>query len=477
MKILKSIVLSAFMMLAVSVSAQQKTIHLLHVNDMHAYLDRAAALGGIIDSLRALYPELLVLSAGDNRTGNPVNDEFKETNRPMMEVMNAFGVAASAIGNHEFDGKISGYKANAQVAKFPFICANIRVPESAGFKIDPYKIFDVDGVKVSVLSVVAINARGIPDCLADNVKSLSFTDPVEEILHYEDILDKESDVQILLPHMGIENDSVYAFQLKKYDAILGGHSHTYIPSNTRYNGIIVTQNINKMQYCSLVTITVENGEAVNVNSQIISVDATKLRNKEIEKMVEGFNDNPFLQEKVGEFSKPINNVFEMGSMVTDGQRYASGADITIQNYGGVRFETHDAGVFSRKDALMLDPFGNRMHVYRVSGAEVKKILEDAYYNDDKRQPFTSGMSYVMHIDKKTKEIKSLEIFNEKSKKIKPKKTYTFSCNNYVVSISKTIKDREPIRVDEKSVDCLMKYLGDKSPLDYTNITRNKIIED
>ncbi|MBQ5541230.1 MAG: bifunctional metallophosphatase/5'-nucleotidase, partial [Bacteroidales bacterium] len=57
--------LTAFLAFSLSLSAQKKTVQVLALNDMHAYLDRAAALGGVIDSLRAINPNLLVLSAGD----------------------------------------------------------------------------------------------------------------------------------------------------------------------------------------------------------------------------------------------------------------------------------------------------------------------------------------------------------------------------------------------------------------------------
>ena len=72
----KSIVAAMLIAMSLNVTAQNKEIHFVAINDIHACMDRSAALGGVIDSLRALYPNLMVLSAGDNRTGDPVSDMY-----------------------------------------------------------------------------------------------------------------------------------------------------------------------------------------------------------------------------------------------------------------------------------------------------------------------------------------------------------------------------------------------------------------
>ena len=76
--------------------AQRREIHILSVNDMHAKLENMPRLAAIVDSLRATDPQLLVFAAGDNRTGNPYNDQFKPTSFPMVAFMNFIGFDASA---------------------------------------------------------------------------------------------------------------------------------------------------------------------------------------------------------------------------------------------------------------------------------------------------------------------------------------------------------------------------------------------
>ena len=85
--------------------AEKKEVHILSANDMHAAIEAFPQLSAIADSLRALYPSLLVFSAGDNRTGNPLNDRYSIGGYPMVALMNQVGFDASTLGNHEFDSR------------------------------------------------------------------------------------------------------------------------------------------------------------------------------------------------------------------------------------------------------------------------------------------------------------------------------------------------------------------------------------
>jgi 5'-nucleotidase len=46
---------------------------ILAVNDMHAAIDRFPKVVALVDSMRTIYPDLLLFAVGDNRTGNPAN--------------------------------------------------------------------------------------------------------------------------------------------------------------------------------------------------------------------------------------------------------------------------------------------------------------------------------------------------------------------------------------------------------------------
>ena len=145
-KFIRTVLLGLVLSVVCSAYGQKQEVHILAVNDMHATIEAFPKLAAIADSLRKLYPSLLVFSAGDNRTGNPLNDMYEVSSYPMVSLMNQVGFNATAVGNHEFDVKslapLMGY------SNFSYICANMFPSPEAGLNIVPTKVFDVNGIKV-----------------------------------------------------------------------------------------------------------------------------------------------------------------------------------------------------------------------------------------------------------------------------------------------------------------------------------------
>ena len=474
---LKSFVAALLIVSALGASAQKKEIHFVAINDIHACMDNSAALGGVIDSLRALYPNLMVFSAGDNRTGDPVSDMYMEPSRPITEVMNAIGVNASTIGNHEFDNNISGFRRQTELSKFPYICCNTKFPDSMNVKVDPYKIFEVEGVKIGVIGVVQINPeRGIPDCHIDNCRGVIFTDPHTAIDKYVDVVRKQCDIEILLSHEGCDYDSVSAMKFPQIDIIMGGHNHILMRPNNIYNGVLITQSNNKMRNFHHITVTMEDGKIISKKSEVIQVQYSKLRNQKIADMVKKFaDDNPILTEVLCKNLKPIKGYEKLGCLMADGQRYGCGTKIALQNGGGVRFNTFNSDKFTVMDILKLDPFGNIMFIFKLKGSEVIEVLKSFPPNDVSLEGYTSGCSYEMTVDTRDhKKVLDIKVFDEKGKPLKPNKTYTVAVNSYTASIIPLLKKKEYKDTHKKSSDCIREFLIKKGEVDYSNTVRSVV---
>ena len=168
-------------MMAATMQAQTREIHILSGNDLHANIDNMPMLAAIADSLRGIDNQLLVFSAGDNRTGNPVNDLYSIPTYPMTALMNFIGFDASAFGNHEFDNKQKGLSTVLATSNFPYICANMKADDELNVHPLPYKIFEIEGVKIGVLGVVQLGAHDIPDAHPDYLVGMHFS-PVEETI-------------------------------------------------------------------------------------------------------------------------------------------------------------------------------------------------------------------------------------------------------------------------------------------------------
>lgn len=198
---MKKNILFVFLMLATVAMAERKQVAILSVNDMHANMEKMPVLADIVDSVRAIYPNLLVLSAGDNRTGSPINDQYRIPAYPMVAMMNAIGFDATALGNHEFDSGVEGLGRLINLAHFRHLCANVEEPQKHGLNVLPYQFFDLNGIRVGVLSVVQLSDRGTPSVHPNKIVGLKFLNEKETIAKYKWMRD-ECDLNILLDHSG-----------------------------------------------------------------------------------------------------------------------------------------------------------------------------------------------------------------------------------------------------------------------------------
>lgn len=452
----------------------QKQVHILSVNDMHANIDNMPKLAAVADSLRSLYPELIILSGGDNRTGNPYNDRNAEPSRPMTELMNAIGFNASAIGNHEFDANIEGLRTQINRSRFPYLCANVFLPDTMRTHVYPYRFIDANGVRIGLLGGIQINSANIPDCHIDRIKGVTFRNIDDVIPDYE-WMRSQCDIFILLSHNGYLADSITAMKYPFLDAIIGGHSHTKIDGAKYHNGVMVTQAKNKVQFATLSTFEVNEGKVTAKSARLINVGTNSSENKEVKALVETFQDSPVLRQALTQVASPFNTKEELGNMEMDALIAETGADIAIQNGGGVRYDTHDVGPFTVYDLLALDPFGNNAIIYEMTGKEVADFIMNDFDVDEKQIPIVGGIRYVMKIDKETKHPKSIKIELLDGNKFSEKATYKMVTNSYAKSISTSPKTDQGTDLQMPCSDYVERWLRKQQSLNYTDSSRAKVI--
>ena len=126
---------------------KEQKLYVVSTIDMHANIDNFPQMAALIDSLRSVHPDLLLFGAGDNRSGNPINDRYAEPTKPLYELMNAVGFDLSTFGNHEWDGGPLGLRQVLGWANFPFVCANVTFDDTLQMpNHSPYVIFERNGL-------------------------------------------------------------------------------------------------------------------------------------------------------------------------------------------------------------------------------------------------------------------------------------------------------------------------------------------
>ncbi|MEO1712189.1 MAG: metallophosphatase [Bacteroidota bacterium] len=236
---------------------------ILHTNDVHSRIDPFPTDGGpyagqggilaresMIRKIRTEEQRLLLLDAGDVFQGTPYFNLFG--GEIELKAMAALGYDAATLGNHDFDGGLKGLVKVLPHANFPFLNVNYSFDNTPlEGRIKPYKIFDLDGLRVGVFGV-GIELEGlVPPRLYGDVQ---YQDPVQPAnatarwLRYEE----DCDFVICLSHLGYKSwsdqikDPHFAAASEEIDLILGGHSHTFmekpdIVRNTKGHPVIINQ--------------------------------------------------------------------------------------------------------------------------------------------------------------------------------------------------------------------------------------------
>jgi 5'-nucleotidase len=454
----KNILLSLLMFVALTLSAQERReLHILSINDPHAAMEQFPRLGFVADSLRTLYPDLLILSAGDNRSGDPINDMFEIPAYPVVALMNQIGFHATVIGNHEYDSNQDGLARLINLSAFSTLCANMEPDPKWKMHVKPYQVFDCGGIFVGVIGITALGSMGIPESHPARLTDIKFMDPLETIRKYQ-FLREKCDVILLLSHLGFETDVKFSAELPWVDIIIGGHSHTQLDGGEMHNGILITQNGKSIPYATHSTLVLQGGKIVEKKAERIAVKGMPGENKTVAELVRYFSENPVFKRVLAVAETPFENREELGCMVCDAYLAETGADISYQNAGGVRIENHPAGDMTMGDVMKMDPFQNDLVELHVTGKELAEMLISCYDNDKQRFPYVSGITCDIVIDPATQKIKKLTLNGKDGKKLNLKKTYHVVGNSYSVAVSPTNRADQGRSMGITTPDVIKNYL-------------------
>ena len=462
----KIITFSLFLFVALTLSAQdRRELHILSINDPHAAIEQFPRLGYIADSLRALYPDLLILSAGDNRSGDPINDMFEIPAYPMVALMNQIGFHATAVGNHEFDSNQEGLARLIGLGTFSTLCANMEPDPKWKMHVKPYQIFDCGGISVGVLGITALGSMGIPESHPARLTDIKFMEPLETIQKFQFLRDK-CDVVLLLSHLGYTSDVQFSAELPWVDIIVGGHSHTQIQGGEMHNGILITQNSKSVPFATHSTLVLAGGKVVEKKAELIAVKGMPGENKTVAELVRYFSENPAFKRVLAVAETPFDNREELGCMVCDAYLAETGADLSYQNAGGVRIENHPAGDMTVGDVMKMDPFQNDLVEVHVTGKELAEMLVSCYDNDKQRFPYVGGMTCEVVIDPATQKVKKITLFDLNGKKLNLKKTYRVVSNSYTVAVSPTNRADQGQSVGITTPDIIKNYLEHQKKISF-----------
>src|SRR5213593_1875915 len=189
-------------------------LRVLAINDLHGALEPqtwpwsggravggAPALKAWFDTLsRVCHCTTVRLDGGDEMQGTLLSN-FGH-GRAAVAALNAFGIDAAAIGNHEFDWSVDTLRARMAEAHYRFLAANIT--DTAGTArpdwAEPFAVIERGGVRVAVigLALPATPTNTAPR----NVRGLAFGDGARAVRRVLPQARAAADYVIVLAHVG-----------------------------------------------------------------------------------------------------------------------------------------------------------------------------------------------------------------------------------------------------------------------------------
>ncbi|MCF1710457.1 5'-nucleotidase/apyrase family protein [Tabrizicola sp. J26] len=422
------------------------TLHILHINDFHSRLEPinkfdstcsaeddaegkcfggvarvAAKINELRDSITAAGGNVIVLDAGDQSQGSLFYTTYKGAAEADFMAMIDFD--AMAVGNHEFDNGPEGLAVFLDKADTPVISGNLDVSQSnlLNGRLQKHVVLDVGGQKIGIVSALATDT---PETSSPG-PTVIFKDDIDSLKGEVAELQAAGVNKIIaLEHVGYVRDQKIAAEVPGLDAVVGGHSHTYLSSSdpeasgpypTMVKGpegtdVPVVQAYAYSKYLGHLELTFDDdGKLISAKGGPILLDAS-------------VKPDPAYVAKVAELAKPLEEVrakvVAEAAVPIDGQRETcrqqecqmgnlvaeamldrvkdQGVTIAIQNGGGVRASI-DAGPITMGEVLTVLPFQNTLSTFETTGATIIAALENGVSQVEEgagRFPQVAGLKYT-----------------------------------------------------------------------------------
>jgi 5'-nucleotidase/UDP-sugar diphosphatase len=371
-------------------------ITILHTNDMHARaIEGKAEIGysriaTLVADAKAANPNTLVLDAGDALHGLPFAN--LEQGASIVKLMGASGYDYMTTGNHDYNYGLARLLELQKQASFKILAANVYKDGQRVFT--PWVIRDIGGVRVAIYGLATPETAYKSD--PKGFEGVAFNNPIVESNIVMAELKGKYDVLIALVHLGIDDSSEFtsaklAAALPQIDVVIDGHSHSSLAAEILKNAsnalIVSADSYGTSLGVVELTIGADRKVAARVARTItLATNPTIASNPAVKAMADAIvaAQGPMLDVKVGasavalEGKREIVRVSEtnLGKLIANGMRAATGADVAFINGGGIR-DSIPAGDITKRQLFTVQPFGNLIWTTVVKGSEFKAILENS----------------------------------------------------------------------------------------------------
>jgi len=467
---------------------EYQRITVLFTNDVHGGITRTEAtymnpqfppkigsgpaIARIASNLRARGEAegfgVLLIDEGDFFSGTPVGSTT--AGAAIVEFMNAVQYDLVTVGNHDFDKSYTELTKRSAEADFPFLGANIvdETGQIASF-LKPYIIKEIYGIKVGILGIGTSVTPSMS--FPEHVKGLTFLPEIATAKKWIPIMkDEGAEFIILSTHSWTpyERDKAAALlqeELKRgewpdenkigapgmeiavsvpgIDVMFTGHVHKGfpLPYEDPINHTLIFQNYGNGSNLGMVNFYIHK-KTKTLAGYDFEVDQTAYVTLLEDEFWIDTDINNMIEEKraiaeegfdkvIAVLPAPLRRANEgqsiLGNLLCDAVAWSSNADVAFSNYGGLRSDL-EAGPLTYQSLFRFLPFGNRITVFLMSGAELDALIEDRVMGNS-RGMLVSGLEVI--VDKRKAEGDRAEILTVQGKAFDKKALYKIAVSDYL----------------------------------------------
>jgi 5'-nucleotidase/UDP-sugar diphosphatase len=405
----------------------------------------AARMATVIKSERAAAGRSLWLDSGDCFQGAPIFNMFK--GEAEMRALSSMGLDAAVVGNHEFDlGSRNLFEQIDNWAEYPLLAANYLYedppnPSERSLRdvVEPYTIFDVDGVKVGVIGMANWSSMtGIFE--GGNSLGIRPLDDAQVVEEYVRLLRPSVDLVVLVSHLGLDEDEGLSgsevedqnelLPLAGVDLILGGHLHIVldppkqIPNDDHGNQTVLVHSGAFAKYVGRLDLVVRVGDDNGDPEERSRITAFSYKNIPIDSQIP---EDREVADLLWPYSVALNREFDLdgvlgyvdtpgeekivrndqtggdsqlGNLVARSMQLRTGieADFAITNSLGIRAD-FEQGPLTVEQMFNVFPFENTIAIIYLSGLEIQETLDFVARKSSERgcrtQAQVAGLTFDM----------------------------------------------------------------------------------
>lgn len=451
------------------------TISVSNITDLHGHLasepslddnDQPAPEAG--DPMGVAYLQALIekvnenqeyamTTSGDNVGGSAFISAISE-DEYTIDALNAMGVKASAVGNHEFDKGTADLVDRIEPrSDFPILGGNVL--KDGEPLLEASHVEEIDGVKVGFVGTVTENTKY--KVAPDAIPGITFTDPVETTNQEATRLKEEGEADVVVALMH-EDAQQYAEGFNKdVDVLFGGDTHVKSQGSVQRQDALPLQWAQGWEYGRLLNdadITFDKTQKKVSDIELTQYDYSNLEGIEADPALAGIVDeaaakaeelgaeivgespaNLYRGSNEGEVSgsnrgveSTLNNFIAQAQREQMTKNTGKSIDIGVMNAGGVRADLKQ-GEVSYADIFTVQPFGNSVSYGEISGSDFIQALENQWQEGDRPRLDLGLSDNVQVVYDQTagqgERIKSVTIDGEQ---IAPEETYTIAASTFLI---------------------------------------------